>query len=133
LSVVVACPKCGKSFPDHTARCPTDGTLLTSASLAATTPAPASDIGATALDVKPTPDELEVGAVVGEYKITGKIGESGMGTVYAGVHPVIGKRVAVKVLNAGLSQDAGIVQRFVHPRRGVRCAGGRARRRDRSP
>jgi serine/threonine protein kinase len=64
-------------------------------------------------------DELKAGDTVGEYTITGKIGQGGMGQVYAGVHPVIGKRVAVKVLNAGLSQDGGIVQRFIQEARAV--------------
>jgi tRNA A-37 threonylcarbamoyl transferase component Bud32 len=35
-----------------------------------------------------------------------------MGTVYAGVHPVIGKRVAIKVLHAALSIDRASLDRF---------------------
>jgi eukaryotic-like serine/threonine-protein kinase len=43
-----------------------------------------------------TPDLI--GVMVGEYKITSKIGEGGMGTVYAAIQPLIGKKVAIKVL-----------------------------------
>jgi serine/threonine-protein kinase len=62
---------------------------------------------------------------VGEYRITGKLGEGGMGEVYAGVHPVIGKKVAIKVLSAALSHDAGIVQRFIQEARAVNQIGHR--------
>ncbi len=42
-----------------------------------------------------------------------------MGTVYAGVHPVIGKRVAIKVLKPSLSGDPRMVNRFVQEARAV--------------
>jgi serine/threonine protein kinase len=70
-------------------------------------------------------DGLKPGSQVGEYKVNEKIGEGGMGTVYAGVHPVIGKKVAIKLLNLGLSQDPGIVQRFVQEARAVNQIGHR--------
>src|SRR5207248_131774 len=38
-------------------------------------------------------------------------------------HPVIGKRVAIKVLNPGLSQDDSIVQRFTQEARSVNQIG----------
>jgi serine/threonine-protein kinase len=65
------------------------------------------------------------GTRIGEYEVTGKLGEGGMGTVYSGVHPVIGKRVAIKVLNATLSQDPSIVSRFVQEARSVNRIGHR--------
>jgi serine/threonine-protein kinase len=42
-----------------------------------------------------------------------------MGTVYEGVQPVIGKRVAVKVLLQALSQDQELVDRFLSEARAV--------------
>ena len=42
-----------------------------------------------------------------------------MGSVYSGVHPVIGKKVAIKVLNPSLASDAGAVSRFVSEARSV--------------
>jgi serine/threonine protein kinase len=76
-------------------------------------------------DIKGDLDELKAGTQVGEYQVTGKLGQGGMGTVYSGVHPVIGKKVAIKVLNATLSHDASIVQRFVQEARSVNQIGHR--------
>ena len=42
---------------------------------------------------------LPAGARVGEYEVTGLLGQGGMGVVYSGVHPLLGRRVAIKVLN----------------------------------
>ena len=39
-----------------------------------------------------------IGTRIGNYEIKEKLGEGGMGAVYIGEHPLIGKRVAVKVL-----------------------------------
>jgi serine/threonine protein kinase len=50
-------------------------------------------------------EELETGTQVGDYEITRLLGTGGMGTVYAARHPVIGKEVAVKVVNRRLSGD----------------------------
>jgi serine/threonine-protein kinase len=73
----------------------------------------------------PVDDALAPGAQIGEYVLTEKIGEGGMGVVWGGVHPVIGKRVAIKLLNPGLSQDATIVQRFLQEARAVNQIGHR--------
>ena len=62
-------------------------------------------------------DELEPGTKVGDYVITGRLGEGGMATVYSGTHPLIGKRVAVKVIRAELCRSADAVDRFVQEAR----------------
>ena len=46
-----------------------------------------------------------------------------MGTVYAARHPVIGKRVAIKVLAAQLCNDPALVRRFVDEARAVNKIG----------
>jgi serine/threonine protein kinase len=69
--------------------------------------------------------ELKPGTQVGEYVVSDKIGEGGMGTIYAAVHPVIGKKVAIKLLNASLSEDPSIVQRFIQEARSVNQIGHR--------
>src|SRR5688572_18399117 len=46
-----------------------------------------------------------------------------MGQVYAAVHPVIGKRVAIKVLLPAMSRDPEVVQRFVTEARAVNRIG----------
>jgi serine/threonine protein kinase len=65
---------------------------------------------------------LPPGSRAGEYVIDALIGRGGMGAVYAARQPVIGKRVAVKVLSAELS-DATLVQRFVDEARAVNTIG----------
>jgi serine/threonine-protein kinase len=63
--------------------------------------------------------DLAVGTVVGEYRIDKVLGRGGMGTVYAGVQPVIEKQVAIKLLNAQFSADEALVRRFVDEARAV--------------
>ncbi len=54
-----------------------------------------------------------VGMKLGEYQLLERIGQGGMGVVYRGVHPVIKKRVAVKILRGELAGDSGQVQRLM--------------------
>jgi serine/threonine-protein kinase len=60
---------------------------------------------------------------VGEYRVLRKIGEGGMGAVYAAVHPVIGKRVAIKVLAPHIAKHPELVRRFVDEARAVNKIG----------
>ncbi|MCA9672719.1 MAG: serine/threonine protein kinase, partial [Myxococcales bacterium] len=69
--------------------------------------------------------ELYVDQMIDEYQITGKLGKGGMGTVYAGIQPVIGKRVAVKVLLRQYASDPRVVNRFVQEARAVNQARSR--------
>ncbi len=59
------------------------------------------------------------GQKVGEYEISARIGVGGMGAVYEGRQPLIGKRVAVKVLLPQLSADKELVERFLSEARAV--------------
>jgi eukaryotic-like serine/threonine-protein kinase len=68
-------------------------------------------------------EDMPPGTLVGEYKIESRLGQGGMGTVYAARHPVIGKRVAVKVLSYFFSRDAGLVKRFTDEARAVNKIG----------
>ena len=58
-------------------------------------------------------DDLPAGTMVGEYRIEERIGKGGMGVVFTAVHPVIGKRVAIKVLRADVCNDRFAVERFI--------------------
>src|SRR4051812_45359612 len=49
---------------------------------------------------------------IGNYVIERELGRGGMGAVYVGIHPLIGKRVAIKVLLPALSQQKALVDRF---------------------
>ncbi|MDP3506159.1 MAG: protein kinase [Myxococcales bacterium] len=69
-------------------------------------------------------DQL-VGRRVGEYEVLEPIGEGGMGVVYRGIHPLIKKRVAIKVLKPGAATDAGHVKRLLAEAEAVNAIGHR--------
>ncbi len=62
--------------------------------------------------------EALIGSLLGErYKLLRLIGQGGMGAVYLAEHVVIGKQIAVKVLNPEYSKNPGDVQRFLQEAR----------------
>lgn len=63
--------------------------------------------------------ELATGTSIGEYEVEFVLGRGAFGTVYAAHQPVIGKRVAIKVLNAELCHDDPAQARFVAEARAV--------------
>ncbi len=63
--------------------------------------------------------DLDLAEWVGEYVILRKLGEGGFGAVYEALHPVIGKRAAVKVLHAQYSADEAVTSRFAAEARAV--------------
>ena len=60
---------------------------------------------------------LTPGAVVAGYRIVKLLGFGGMGAVYEAVHPVIGKRAAVKVIQAHAASSKSGIERFVQEAR----------------
>jgi tRNA A-37 threonylcarbamoyl transferase component Bud32 len=64
-----------------------------------------------------------IGKNIGNYQIKAKLGEGGMGAVYLGEHPLIGKRVAVKVLLEELAAKEDIVARFFNEAKAVNDIG----------
>jgi serine/threonine-protein kinase len=60
-----------------------------------------------------------VGKQFGNYQVTGKIGEGGMGAVYEAEHPDIGRKVAIKVLREHLVGSTEAVERFFRECRAV--------------
>jgi serine/threonine-protein kinase len=65
------------------------------------------------------------GRKIGDYEMIARIGIGGMGVVYEGRHPLIGKRVAVKFLLPALSKDKELVERFISEARAVNAIGHR--------
>jgi serine/threonine protein kinase len=63
--------------------------------------------------------KLTLGTLVGEYQIQDRIGEGGMGTVYSAIQPIIGKKVAIKVLAGRLAKNKNAIRRFVLEARAV--------------
>jgi serine/threonine-protein kinase len=66
---------------------------------------------------------IEVGQTIGNYRVTAKLGEGGMGIVYLAEHPVIGKKVAMKAIHPELSRNAEVVSRFVTEAKAVNQIG----------
>ncbi len=56
---------------------------------------------------------------IGRYEIVRLLGKGGMGEVYLATDPALGRRVAIKVLPAGLQEDAKMRGRFVNEARAV--------------
>ncbi len=67
----------------------------------------------------PTAQPSLIGATIGNYRVVSRLGEGGMGTVYLAEHPLIGKRVALKVLHPTLANDPEVVTRFFNEARAV--------------
>ena len=64
-------------------------------------------------------DALARGAAVGEFIVEGFLGAGAMGEVYAGIHPVIGKKVAIKVLKREVAASPDGAERFKREARAV--------------
>jgi eukaryotic-like serine/threonine-protein kinase len=70
----------------------------------------------------PQPDLL-IGLTIGNYLVTQKLGEGGMGAVYLAEHPSIGKKVALKVLHSEFSTNQEVATRFFNEAKAVNDIG----------
>jgi eukaryotic-like serine/threonine-protein kinase len=66
---------------------------------------------------------IAVGQTLGNYMLTAKLGEGGMGIVYLAEHPVIGRKVAMKAIHPELSRNPEVVSRFVTEAKSVNQIG----------
>jgi serine/threonine protein kinase len=57
------------------------------------------------------------GRLIGQYRVTGVLGEGGMGIVYAAQHTLLDRPAAIKVLLPGFSKKEEIVTRFFNEAR----------------
>jgi serine/threonine-protein kinase len=64
-----------------------------------------------------------IGATIGNYRVVAKLGEGGMGSVYLAEHPLIGKKVALKVLHEEYSANQDVVSRFFNEAKAVNDIG----------
>lgn len=62
---------------------------------------------------------------IGDYQVIERIGSGGMGVVYRGIQPIIGKVVAIKVIRATTHEDEGLIQRMLLEARAVNAIGHR--------
>ncbi len=66
---------------------------------------------------------LEDGTEIDGYIVDGVLGKGGMGIVYSATHKVIGKRAAIKVLRAEVSNNPSSLDRFIFEARAVNQIG----------
>jgi serine/threonine protein kinase len=66
---------------------------------------------------------IAAGQSIGNYRILSKIGTGGMGAVYLAEHPLIGKKVALKVIHRDLANNREVVQRFFQEAKAVNKIG----------
>jgi serine/threonine protein kinase len=102
------CPGCRSTYPDHLCACTKDELpLIERSAVVRAGEASESGVG------------LPSGSLVGDYRIEGVLARGSLGRVYAGIHPLIRKPVAIKVLRKRLLPDASVVVNFVRDVYGV--------------
>jgi hypothetical protein len=116
------CPRCQRFFAEA-GFCPFDGTPLTGPPDGVDTrpqsvrSVSAHDDAAAAMAVYQVPvaeyDRLVGQTLDGRYRIERKIGEGGMGVVFAARHTVIERPLAIKVLKREVARDLATIKRFV--------------------
>jgi serine/threonine protein kinase/ABC-type Fe3+ transport system substrate-binding protein len=90
-----------------------------------------SSPGGTVHGSQVTPDTLSrapmtlIGHMVGEYRVTHFVGKGGMGWVFAAVHPIIGKKVAIKVLKTTFSHELEVANAFVNEAKAANAIGSK--------
>jgi len=93
----LACPECGTTYILGVKFCAECGAALNSV----------------------REDRFDLGALVGNYRLTEVLGEGGMGRVYVAEHVKLGRRVAVKKLHSELASNPAAVARFFAEARAV--------------
>ena len=99
---MLACPECRKLHPNDATTCAEHGVALVPLESLSDEDAP-----------------LASGKMMGEYRLDRKLGSGTFGAVYAGEQPMIGKRVAIKVLHKKFASNSGVVSRFITEARAV--------------
>ncbi len=62
---------------------------------------------------------MQVGETVGHYRVVARLGRGGQADVWLAEHPVVGKRVAVKVIGAERAARGAAAERFLAEARAV--------------
>jgi hypothetical protein len=96
---MTTCPKCGTRYGATQRLCPHDGTVL---------------------EPDESAEDKQVGKVLdGKYRLDSYLSRGGMGAVYRATHVMLGRPVAVKLINPDLVTSPDIVRRFQREARAV--------------
>ncbi len=109
------CPRCARELPAGELVCPWDGTEINAV---VARPSQWND-EKTVISTDSIGSVLLPGQQLGDYVIRALLGVGGMGQVYAGEQPMIGKKVAIKVLKSEVAAEPGNVQRMLSEARSV--------------
>ncbi len=114
---------------------PSPGVTPTGAKPSSTSPGSSGrttpSVNSTMMGHQVTPDTLSrspvslIGHMVGEYRVTHFLGKGGMGWVFAAVHPIIGKKVAIKVLKTTFSHEEEVASAFINEAKAANAIGSR--------
>ncbi|HEX3696798.1 MAG TPA: serine/threonine-protein kinase [Polyangia bacterium] len=66
---------------------------------------------------------IDVGQTVGNYNVTAKLGQGGMGVVFLAEHPIIGSKVALKAISPQFAHNNEVISRFVNEAKSVNQIG----------
>ncbi|MFT6395794.1 MAG: serine/threonine-protein kinase [Bradymonadia bacterium] len=98
------CPVCGKRYDSDVLFCPADGAGLV--------PMPSSEATIPAAPTADPADPMMGSSIFGDYVISKKLGEGGMGSVYLAENKNIEQAIAIKVLHGEAARSPELVQRF---------------------
>jgi serine/threonine-protein kinase len=93
---VKICPRCDDLFQDEASFCPKDGTAL-----------------------KKSTDRYLGRTIAARYRLTKKLGQGGMSSVYLAKHVIIDRVSAIKILHQNLSLNPAYRERFLREARAV--------------
>src|SRR5215211_6779831 len=113
MSSSAPCVSCGRTLPVGALACPWDGTPTSGQYAPSLSTADLIGLPFPASPFEAHPADPLIGAQLGDFLIRERLGQGGMGIVYAGEQPVIGKHVAIKVLRPEIAHDPEQVQRLL--------------------
>src|SRR5687768_6507639 len=94
------CPTCQSTYEDSFKVCPRDGTSLGDGAVSPLA------------ETRPVGDPRIGTVIAGRFRITGKLGEGGMGSVYKAEHTKMDRLSAIKILGDNMANDPDAVARF---------------------